>query len=182
MQAKKVPPNTFWSLSTYSRSIELTFAENRKAALKAFAHAGEEAPPPKYISESLDLLKVHRSDYGIRCLEDETLTKKVAETKMALITSPLSNLELKVVKDLRDLPLRKMRDADLRVMIHSDDPSYSGRYMNENYLAITEALDVTKEDLTKLAINGFQASCMEEGRRTSGSTRFKSIINSAGTR
>jgi adenosine deaminase len=37
--------------------------------------------------------------------------------------------------------------------------------MNENYLAITEALDLTKEDLTKLAINGFQASCMEEAEK-----------------
>jgi adenosine deaminase len=32
-------------------------------------------------------------------------------------------------------------------------------------LAITEALDLTKEDLTKLAINGFQATCMEKSEK-----------------
>lgn len=144
--------------------FERVFAEVRKAGLKAFAHAGEEGPP-EYIWESLDLLKVHRIDHGIRCLEDEKLVKQLVETKMALTTCPLSNLELKVVKDLRDFPLRKMMDADLRVTINSDDPAYFGGYMNENYLAITDALDMTKEELTKLTINGFQASCMEEAEK-----------------
>jgi adenosine deaminase len=102
------------------------------------------------------------SKRGIRCLEDETLTKKLAETKMASTTCPLSDLEFKIVTDIRDFSLRRMMHANLRVTISSDDPVCFGGCMNENYLAIAETLDLTKEDLTKLAINGFQASCMEE--------------------
>ena len=45
--------------------------------------------------------------------------------------------------------------------INSDDPAYFGGYMNENYLAISKALELNKMDIIQLAKNGINASFLD---------------------
>lgn len=126
------------------------------------AHAGEEGPAD-YVWEALKYLKVSRIDHGNNSLDDETLIDELAKSQMPLTVCPLSNLKLKVVDDLKNHPLRKMIEKNLLVTINSDDPSYFGGYINENYLAIAEALNLSKEELAVLSKNSFRASFLEEG-------------------
>ncbi len=121
------------------------------------AHAGEEGPPA-YIWEALDLLKVKRIDHGVRSLEDEKLMQRLITEKMPLTVCPLSNLKLCVVKDLKEHNLKKMLHRGVRVTINSDDPAYFGGYMNQNFFATAEALDLSKEELKTIAANSFEAS------------------------
>jgi len=130
------------------------------------AHAGEEGPAA-YVKEALDLLKVSRIDHGIRSLEDESLVRELARKKTPLTTCPLSNLKLKVVKDLRDYPLRTMMEKGLLVTVNSDDPAYFGGYVNENYLAVIEALNLTKKEFCQLVRNSFEASFLDETTKKS---------------
>jgi len=44
------------------------------------------------------------------------------------------------------------------VTVNSDDPAYFGGYVLDNYLAIADALDLTREDLVVLARNSIEAS------------------------
>jgi len=126
------------------------------------AHAGEEGPAD-YVWEALEHLKVSRIDHGNNSLNDEALIDELAKSKMPLTVCPLSNLKLKVVDDLKNHPLRKMIEKNLLVTINSDDPAYFGGYINENYLAIAEALNLSKEELAELTKNSFRASFFEDG-------------------
>ncbi|HNP19103.1 MAG TPA: adenosine deaminase [Fulvivirga sp.] len=137
------------------------FRKAREAGFITVAHAGEEGPA-EYIWEALDLLKVTRIDHGNHSLDDDELVARLAKIKMPLTLCPLSNLELKVVTDLKEYPLVEMMDKGLLVTINSDDPAYFGGYMNENYLGIANALDLTKEQLTVLAKNAFMASWLSD--------------------
>lgn len=137
------------------------FAKAREAGLLLVAHAGEEGPP-EYIYEALDLLKIDRIDHGNRSLEDAALTARLASEKMALTVCPLSNLKLCVVKDMKDHPLKKMLDLGLKATINSDDPSYFGGYMSDNFNAVTEALDLTKENLLQITENSIDASFLSD--------------------
>jgi len=128
------------------------------------AHAGEEGPP-EYIYQALDLLKVERIDHGNRALEDEALTQRIAAEGMTLTVCPLSNLKLCVVDDLKNHPMRKMLDAGLKATMNSDDPAYFGGYMNENFLQLTEALNLTKDEVVTLARNGFEAAFIPEDQK-----------------
>ncbi|WP_446050182.1 adenosine deaminase [Zobellia laminariae] len=128
------------------------------------AHAGEEGPS-EYIWEALDLLKVTRIDHGNRCLDDSKLIKRLAEEQMPLTLCPLSNLELKVIKDLKEYPLLKMMEHNLLVTINSDDPAYFGGYMNENFWGITKALNLSKTQIAELAKNGFKASWLSDEKK-----------------
>jgi len=125
------------------------------------AHAGEEGPP-EYIWEALDLLKIHRIDHGNNCLKDMALVQEIVKRDIALTVCPLSNTALQVVDDLRNHPLKKMMTLGLKVTINSDDPAYFGGQVNQNYVAIQKALNLTKQEIYELAINSFQYSLLDE--------------------
>lgn len=141
--------------------FERVFARARGLGLKIVAHAGEEGPPA-YVHEALDLLKVDRIDHGNRSLEDPALTRRLAGEGMCLTVCPLSNLKLCVVGDLTAHPLKTMLDAGLVATVNSDDPSYFGGYVNANYQAVADALDLSRADLVTLARNSFTGSFLDE--------------------
>jgi adenosine deaminase len=140
------------------------FAKARELGLKLFAHAGEEGPP-EYVYEALDVLQVDRIDHGNRALEDEALTARLAQMGMALTVCPLSNLKLCVVKEMRQHPLKRMLDLGLKATVNSDDPAYFGGYLLDNYVAVAEALNLTRAELTTLARNSLEASYLPEAAK-----------------
>jgi adenine deaminase len=128
------------------------------------AHAGEEGPA-EYVRESVEVLKVSRIDHGYAAIDDNDLITKLREKQIPLTMCPLSNQMLKVYPDLTLHPLKKMLDAGLRVTINSDDPAYFGGYVNENFIAIAEALELIEEDIKQLAENSIEASFMTRERK-----------------
>lgn len=141
--------------------FERVFAKAKEEGFITVAHAGEEGPP-EYIWEAINLLKVTRIDHGNRCLEDDRLVKLLADLQIPLTLCPLSNLELKVIDDLKKYPLPEMMDRGLLITINSDDPAYFGGYMNENYIGITQALNLSKKQITELVKNSFKASWLSD--------------------
>ena len=141
--------------------FERVFARARAIGLRIVAHAGEEGPPA-YVHEALDLLKVDRIDHGNRSLEDPALVARLAAEGMTLTVCPLSNLKLCVVDDIAGHPLGTMLAAGLRATVNSDDPSYFGGYVNANYQAVADALDLSKDELLTLARNSFTGSFLDD--------------------
>jgi adenine deaminase len=135
------------------------FNRARDAGFFLSAHAGEEGPP-SYVWEALDVLGVARIDHGNRSLEDETLVERLARDQVPLTMCPLSNLRLRVIDDLMHHPLRRMMDKGLIVTVNSDDPAYFGGYVNQNYLAVSEALALRREEIATIVRSGIKASLM----------------------
>lgn len=140
------------------------FARARSLGLKLVAHAGEEGPPA-YVYEALDVLGVDRIDHGNRSLEDPALVERLAAEQMCLTVCPLSNHKLCVVDDLTAHPLKTMLDAGLLATVNSDDPSYFGGYVNANYHAVADALDLSRDELVRLARNSFTGSFLTDAER-----------------
>ena len=133
------------------------FARARELGFRVVAHAGEEGPPA-YVQEALDVLKVERIDHGVRSEEDAKLMEHLVHKRMPLTVCPLSNLKLRVVEDLREHNLARMLRAGICVTINSDDPAYFGGYMNANFIATADALQLGRDELVAIASNGFDAS------------------------
>ena len=140
------------------------FQRAQKEGFLTVAHAGEEGPTD-YVWEALSMLNVMRIDHGVKSLEDEKLVAELVKRQMPLTVCPLSNLKLKVVNDLKDHPLKKMLDKNMMVTINSDDPSYFGGYVNQNYLDVAEALNLTKDDILTLAKNSFTSSFLSDAEK-----------------
>lgn len=139
------------------RKFQRVFDEARMQGFRIVAHAGEEGPP-EYVWEALNLLKVDRIDHGNRSLEDEKLIEKLVSAKIPLTVCPLSNLKLKVVKEVGRHPLKVMLERGIVATINSDDPAYFGGYMNENFVVVANALNLSAEQISTLAKNSFSAS------------------------
>jgi len=144
--------------------FQRVFDASIKEGYIPLAHAGEEGPPA-YIWEALDVLKIKRIDHGNNCLKDKSLIKKIIKRNLALTVCPLSNTALQVVDHLKNHPLKKMMELGLKVTINSDDPAYFGGQLNQNFIEVQEALNLTKKDLFELAKNSFQYSLLKENEK-----------------
>jgi adenosine deaminase len=140
------------------------YGKARAAGFVAVAHAGEEGPPA-YVSQALDVLKVRRIDHGVVAIQDPELRRRLADDGVPLTMCPLSNLELQVTPDLAQHPLKRLLDAGLVVTVNSDDPAYFGGYLLQNYLAVQQALGLSRGDLAQLARNSITASLLPPERK-----------------
>jgi len=141
--------------------FEQVFKAAKALGLKLVAHAGEEGPAD-YVVQALDLLKVDRIDHGNRSMESQTLLERLINEQMALTICPLSNLKLAVVDNLTQHPLKDMLELGVLVTVNSDDPSYFGGYLNENYIAVQNALELSREQVVQLVKNSVTASFLSD--------------------
>ncbi|ENU17215.1 adenosine deaminase [Acinetobacter lwoffii] len=155
--------------------FERVFAKAREAGFLVVAHAGEEGPAA-YVWEALDLLKVNRIDHGVRSEEDLALMQRLIAEKMPLTVCPLSNLKLCVVDDMQQHNIRRLLQQGVHVTVNSDDPSYFGGYMNDNFIAIAEALDLSNEELKQLAINSFEASFITDTEKEQWINQIRALV------
>ena len=137
------------------------YAQAQEQGYRRIAHAGEEGPPA-YVWGALDLLKVHRIDHGVRSAEDEKLMQRLAEELVPLTVCPLSNIRLCVFPEMKQHNLLHLLDAGLCVTVNSDDPAYFGGYLNENFFALHQDLNLTQEQALRLVRNGFNASFLPQ--------------------
>ena len=142
------------------RKFARVFRRAREAGFVPVAHAGEEGPAA-YVREALDVLRVTRIDHGNSALDDPELVAELAARRVPLTVCPLSNLRLCVVDDLASHPLRRMLERGLLVTVNSDDPAYFGGYVNDNYVAVAEALGLGASELVRLARNSFEAAWLD---------------------
>ena len=140
------------------------FSQAKKMGLKLVAHAGEEGPAG-YIWSALDNLNVQRIDHGIRALDDPELVVRLIETKIPLTVCPLSNVKLRVFDNMSQHTILMMLDLGLCVCVNSDDPSYFGGYITENFNALVDSLSLSKEQAIRLVENSISSSFVSEDRK-----------------
>jgi adenosine deaminase len=139
------------------------------------AHAGEEGPAA-YVWEALDVLGVGRIDHGNHSLDDAALVGRLARERIALTVCPLSNLRLRVIDDLARHPLRQMMDKGLLVTVNSDDPAYFGGYVNENYRAVSRALELRRDEIAATVRNGIEASLMATAEKAGALAEVERVL------
>lgn len=140
------------------------FAEARKLGLLTVAHAGEEGPA-EYIWTAIDDLKVSRVDHGVRAIEDLELMVYLKKSRIPLTVCPLSNTRLCVFDNMSEHNILQMLEQGVCVTVNSDDPAYFGGYMTENFVALSESLNMTKDQARKLVLNGIEASFVDDDRK-----------------
>jgi len=150
------PPAKFTTL--YQRA--------REAGLHLVAHAGEEGPPEN-IWSAINDLHVSRIDHGIACVKDKALLAYLSEKRIPLTVCPLSNIKLCVFSDMKQHVLPQMLREQLCVTINSDDPSYFGGYIADNFVAIQKAFNLSREVIVQLCHNSIEASFLENEQKRS---------------
>jgi adenosine deaminase len=149
-------------VADYARAFDIA----REAGLGLTIHAGEVCGAFS-VADALDLVKPTRIGHGVRAIEDADLVRRLADLGTVLEVCPGSNIALSVYPDFQSHPLRKLRDAGVRVCISSDDPPFFHTSLAREYeLAATEFgfSDAEIDVMTRTAIEA--AFVDEETRAT----------------
>ncbi len=154
------------------------FAQARAQGFVPVAHAGEEGPS-NYIKTALDDLQVQRVDHGNRAFEDPALIARMVRDQTPLTMCPLSNLRLRGIEQLDQHPIKKALKVGLLATVNSDDPSYFGGYINDNYKQVAKAVGLDANEVVQLAKNSFTASFMIDADKQKGLDAISNCVNSA---
>lgn len=135
-----------------------------KIGVRRTAHAGEEGGPDM-VREAIERLGIERIDHGVGMRTDDSLVEEVARRGMLVTVCPLSNVRLRVVEEVSELPIKKWLDMGVRFSINSDDPSYFGGYILDCYCAVQAAFQLSVEEWERIATNAIGGSWCEEERK-----------------
>lgn len=133
------------------------FTEATKHGLHVTAHADiDQKNSIEHIRELLEVIGVERVDHGTNIVEDPDLVEFAAKKEIGFTSCPLSNSF--VTPFMKGKEVLELLSKGVKISIHSDDPAYFGGYVSDNYYAIADKYNLTKDQLVKLARNSFETS------------------------
>ncbi|MCJ1308529.1 adenine deaminase [Agyrium rufum] len=156
--------------------FEGVYRRAREEGIRRTAHAGEEGPAES-VWGALRGLDVQRVDHGISIAKDGKLVEEVARRKMLVTMCPLSNVRLKCVKNVGELPIRLFLDKGVRFSINSDDPAYFGGYILDNYCAVQESFALRIEEWETIVRNSIEGSWCDDDRKTAMGKELASYVS-----
>jgi len=136
------------------------FALVREEGFGSVPHAGEVAGPES-VRGALDGLHADRVRHGIRAVEDPALLEELAERRVVLDVTPLSNLRTGVVPSLREHPLPDLIAAGIPCTVSTDDPEMFDTDLTREYDAVL-SIGIDPRILYEAGVEG--ALCSDETR------------------
>jgi adenosine deaminase len=116
-----------------------------------------------HIWQCLNDIGVDRIDHGINSLEDEKLCEEIAKRGLGLTICPVSNRF--VVQSLTSTEIKLMLQKGMKATINSDDPGYFRAYLTDNFLALTDEAEFSREEIRQLNANAFETSWLSPERK-----------------
>lgn len=151
------------------------YEQARKYGFKTTAHAGE-ADGPGSIWSALLKLKVNRIGHGTRAAEDKELMRYLSENQIPVELCPISNLRTKVIKSIKEHPVKQFIDMGIPVSINTDDPKMFNNSLAEEYLALKVNFDFTDSDICNIIINSIHTTWLDEKEKQELIEKFKEEI------
>lgn len=142
---------------------EEVFKLARELGVPFTIHSGE-ASGPKSVWKALQF-GTKRIGHGVRSTEDPELMKKLAEEGITLELCPTSNLHTCIYSDIKQFPLRKLLDNNIRVTVNTDNMTVSGTTVRDEFNKLIEAFDLKDEEVKQLLINSAEAAFLPQQER-----------------
>lgn len=130
------------------------WARLRTAGKVTKCHAGEFGGADR-VREAIEQLGVTRVQHGVRAIEDSAVVRLAVERNVTFDVCPISNVRLRVVRSMRDHPIRRLMQAGVRCTVSTDDPLNFANTINDEYAALANELDFTRAELAQVARNGW---------------------------
>lgn len=136
----------------------------REAGLQLTAHAGEWCGPSE-VTAALDHLKVARIGHGVQAIQDATLVKRLADEGVVLEVCPGSNITLGVFDSLHEHPIKRLRDAGVKVTISTDDPPFFHTDMVQEYANLATVFGWDENDFYDMNLVALDAAFCDDATR-----------------
>jgi adenosine deaminase len=158
------------------RAFADAFSRADRGGLRRTGHAGEDTGPEN-IAIALEALRLERIDHGLAILGDPELTRRVADARIPLDVCPNSNVMIaNKYERLEDHPYRRMRQAGLLATLNTDDPAMTDLDLGREYRSVARALAMPWEEMTAVALDGVEASWLDDGEKAAMRRSFEREI------
>ena len=140
------------------------FARARKEGYRLTMHCDvDQENSVGHIWQCLDEIKVERIDHGVNALEDAGLIKEINKRELGLTCYPISNGL--VTDSMKAGEIKQLLDSGVRATLNSDDPAYFNGYITENFLAVYDAINLSRDELVTLSRNAFNVTWLPQDDR-----------------
>lgn len=147
-------------VADYSRAFDIA----RDAGLGLTIHAGEVCGAFS-VADALDVVHPSRIGHGVRAIEDAELVMRLADQGTVLEVCPGSNIALNVFPDFPSHPLRRLKEAGVRVTISSDDPPFFHTSLEREYDLAAGVFAFSDAEIDEMTRTGIQAAFVDEATR-----------------
>jgi adenosine deaminase len=137
----------------------------RQLNLPVTIHAGE-VGPAESVSFAVEELGASRIGHGIAAAKSERTLALLAERRCTLEICPTSNKFLGLIKDIRDLPLRRFQERQIPFVICTDNPARCRTSLSEELYKIAKSFSYSSDDLAKLTAEALAAAFVDDVTRS----------------
>ena len=137
------------------------FERAHNIGLGISAHASEAcgAASVKNLLEAVPYAR--RIGHGVRIIEDMDVVKQVADKEILLEICPTSNLRLGIYPDYASHPLKKLMDLGVKTCLNSDDATFFGTSLGNEYEVTHKEIGLSKDALNQATKNALQGAFVE---------------------
>ncbi len=137
---ERIPPDPF----------KPAFDVAHEAGLLVVPHAGETMGPGSVWS-AIQTSRPNRLAHGVRAIEDLDLLKYLRDNQITCDVAPTSNLMLGVANDIELHQLPKLLDAGVPVTINTDDQTFFGMLLCDEYKLVRDTFGLSDYELAGMA-------------------------------
>jgi adenosine deaminase len=160
-------------VADYARAFDIA----RDAGLGLTIHAGEVCGAFS-VADALDIIRPSRIGHGVRAIEDTALVERLAADGIVLEVCPGSNIALDVYPDFQTHPLRRLKEAGVRVTLNSDDPPFFSTSLSREYRIAAEDMGFERQDIDTMTRTALEAAFVDDDTRKTLLARFDAYVQS----
>lgn len=153
------------------------FAHARKHDLACTCHAGE-GDGSASVREAVQTCCADRIGHGTRLIEDRALMDYVNDRRIPVEICITSNVQTRAAQSYASHPVRQYFDAGLNVVLNTDNRLMSGITLTDEYEHAATQLGFTFDELSRMALNGFESAFIHQLDRVRLADRARSAIAS----
>jgi adenosine deaminase len=146
-------PEAAYPASHHARA----FAYARDHGLACTCHAGEGAGADS-VREAVHVCGADRLGHAARLAEDVSLIDYVGEHQIPLEICLTSNVQTGAASSYERHPVRQYFDRGLNVVLNTDNRLMSDTTLTDEYALAADRLRFTLDELSAIALNGFESA------------------------
>ena len=141
------------------------FDQARDLHIPFTIHAGE-CGNAENVADAVEL-GARRIGHGVAAAGNEGILSLCRERNICFEMCPVSNLQTKAVKDLREYPFLSMEKAGLAVSIHTDNRTVSDTSLTKEWMTLIDVFpEITEDTIRKANLAAAQAAFLSEKEKT----------------
>lgn len=144
----------------------------KEAGLRLTTHAGEWSGPESVRQGIVDL-GVERIGHGVRSIEDPALVDTLAERGTVLEVCPGSNIALGLYPSIVEHPIKRLRDAGVKVTVSTDDPPFFHTTMTREFEMLHDGLGWDTSDFAALNHTALEAAFCDQATKDALKARLE---------